>query len=455
MRRHDQLSLDRPWIETPARAGVAWIEHPHAWELEAISRILDEEVGIAERVGQDLVRGVKNPETGRLGMSGDQVLRVLLVKQMNGFSYEVLHFHLLDSASYRTFCRFGALEAVPSRSAVAENLKKVRAETLEAINRVLLTRAAAEGVERGRKVRIDSTGVETNIHAPSDSTLLWDAVRVLTRLLERAAAAVDLPQWSDHTKRAKRRILAIQRAPTQEKRTPLYRDLLKVARKVRGYAVAARDALAGSDAEARRRLAFELNHYRRLLERIIEQTERRVLGGETVSASEKMVSIFEPHTDLLAKQGRETLYGHKLFLTGGASGLVLDCVIEDGNPADSTLCTRMLQRQEEIYGRPPRQAALDGGFASKPNLREAKDLGVQDVCFSKKRGLQVPEMVKSTWVYKKLRDFRAGIEGVISFLKRAFGLDRCTWRGELSFQSYVWSGILSANLLTLARHRLA
>jgi IS5 family transposase len=442
MRRHEQLSLAQPWIA-----------HPHAREMEAMSRILDAEGGMAERVGQDLVRGVKNPQTGRGGMSGDQVLRVLVVKQMNGFGYEALHFHLLDSASYRTFCRFGALESVPSRSALAENVKKVRVETLEEIDRILLKRAAREGVEKGRKVRIDSTVVEANIHAPSDSTLLWDSVRVMTRLLEQADAG--FTAWQDHTKRAKRRMLAIQRARTQEKRVPLYRDLLKVAGKVLGYARAARDVLADSAEAGPRRLAFELNRHRLLLERVVDQTERRVLRGESVPAGEKVVSIFETHSDVIVKDGRDTLYGHKVFLTGGASGLVLDCVIREGNPADSTLSTLMLERQKEIYGRPPRQAALDGGFASKANLQAAKDLGVADVCFAKKRGLKVPDMVKSTWVYRKLRDFRAGIEGMISFLKRAFGLDRCTWRGELSFQSYVRSGVLAANLLTLARHTLA
>jgi transposase, IS5 family len=444
MRRYEQLSLTQPWID-----------HSHARELEAISRILDEEAGIAELVGQDLVRGVKNPETGASGMSGDQVLRVLVVKQMNGFSYDELHFHLLDSASYRTFCRFGALEEVPRRSTLAENVKKVRAETAEAANRMLVKRAAKEGVEQGRKVRIDSTVTETNIHEPSDSTLLWDCVQVLTRLLGQAKRVAGFTVWTDHTKRAKRRLLGVQRARNKEQRKPLYQDLLKVSRKVLGYAVGARGALAGSAEEGSRRLAYELNRYRLLLEQVIGQTERRVLRGETVSAGEKVVSIHEPHTDIIVKDGRETLYGHKIYLTGGASGLVLDCLITDGNPADSTLSTTMLQRQKEIYGRPPRQAALDGGFTSKNNLREAKDVGVKDVCFSKKRGLKVAEMVKSTWVYRKLRDFRAGIEGVISFLKRAFGLDRCTWRGELSFRSYVWSGVLAANLLTLARHRLA
>jgi transposase, IS5 family len=444
MRRHEQLSLTQPWID-----------HSHARELEEISRILDEEAGIAERVGQDLVRGVKNPQTGARGMSGDQVLRLLLVKQMNGFSYEELHFHLIDSASYRTFCRFGVLEDVPAKSTVAENVKKVRAETLEEINRLLVKRAAKAGVEKGRKVRVDSTVVEANIHDPSDASLLWDCVRVLTRLLEQAKEAAGFMAWRDHTKRAKRRMLGVQRAKGKEKREPLYRDLLKVSRKVLGYTVSARDTLAGSAEESGRRLAFELNRFRLLLERVMDQAERRVLKGETVSAGKKVVSVFEPHTDIIVKDGRETLYGHKVFLTGGASGLVLDCVIRDGNPADSTLCTPMLGRQKEIYGRPPRQAALDGGFASKDNLREAKDLGVEDVCFSKKRGLKVPDMVRSTWVYRKLRDFRAGIEGMISFLKRAFGLSRCTWRGEISFASYVWSGVLAANLLTLARHKLA
>ena len=235
MRRHEQLSLTQPWID-----------HSHARELEAISRMLDEEADMVRLIEQDLVQGVKNPHTGARGMSGDQVLRVLVVKQMNGFSYEELHFHLLDSASYRTFCRFGALEEVPGKSTVAENVKKVRAETLEAIDRLVLGRAAKKGVEKGRKVRIDSTVTETNIHEPSDSSLLWDSVRVLTRLLEQARAAAGFTGWRDHTKRAKRRMLGVQRARNKEHRKPLYRDLLKVSRKVLGYAIAARGALADS-----------------------------------------------------------------------------------------------------------------------------------------------------------------------------------------------------------------
>jgi IS5 family transposase len=248
-------------------------------------------------------------------------------------------------------------------------------------------------------------------------------------------------------------MLAIQQTGSPSKGKAAYRDLWKVAGKTVGYAQRAIHHLAGHlEAE---KLPGELAHYTELLTRVMDQTRRRVLEGEKVPASDKLVSLFEPHTDIIRKDRRETLYGQKVFLTSGASGLILDCVIEVGNPADATLALPMLERQKTIYRRPPRQAALDGGFASKDNLKEAKALGIADVCFQKKRGLKVSEMTRSSWVYKRLRDFRAGIEGLISFLKRAFGLDRCTWRGAESFESYVHASVLAGNLLTLARHLLA
>jgi len=261
-------------------------------------------------------------------MSGDQVLRVLLLKQMNGFSYRELEFHLADSVTYWTFCRFGALEPTPTRATLAENLKKVRAETLEAIGAMVIRYAAKTGVERGRKVRVDSTVVETNIHAPTDSSLLFDGVRVLTRLLRGADKHFGFGLHTDHTRRAKRRMLAIQYTGSKPKRTTAYRDLLKVAGKTLGYARRATQHLEGTNgAQA---LAAELAHYIGLLEQTVNQTQRRVLDGEKVPASEKLVSLFEPHTDIIVKDRRDTLYGHKVFVTGGASGLILDCTIKAG-----------------------------------------------------------------------------------------------------------------------------
>jgi IS5 family transposase len=202
-------------------------------------------------------------------------------------------------------------------------------------------------------------------------------------------------------------------------------------------------------------LAARLRHYVGLAGNVISQTERRVLRGEAVPALEKIVSIFEPHTDIIVKDQRETLYGHKICLTAGASGLVTDVVVEHGNPADSTLAVRMIQRQCQVFGKPPRQVSFDGGFVSRSNLTAIKRLGVQDVAFAKKGSLQITEMVKSTWVYRRLRDFRAGIEGIISFLKRGFDLTRCRWSGLGSFKAYVSASVLACNLLIVARHLLA
>jgi IS5 family transposase len=447
MRHSEQLPLTSPWID-----------HVHATELSAISALLDAEPRIAALIEQDLVRACpKNPRTGRPGLTGDQVLRIALVRQMNTWSYAELAFHLADSASYRTFCRLGVHERWPSKSALAANLRKLRPTTLHAVNALLVTSPAARAIESGRTVRIDSTVVEAAIHAPTDSALLCDGIRVLLRLLRRAEHLADFTAYHTHAKRAKRRLLEIQHTPAQAsgKRRAAYRDLLVLAQATVDYATCALVHLGTPTTAPLQQLQGELAHHRGLLAHVITQTTARVLDGEAVPATEKLVSLFEPHADVIVKDRRETYYGHKIFLTGGASGLILDCAITKGNPADSTWTVPMLRRQQRLYGRPPRQASLDGGFASKANLTDAKALGVADVCFAKRRGLAVLDMVKSSWVYQKLKRFRAGIESVISFLKRAFGLDRCTWKGATGFVAYVRLGVLTANLLTLARHQVA
>lgn len=156
-------------------------------------------------------------------------------------------------------------------------------------------------------------------------------------------------------------------------------------------------------------IAKELAHYIPLALQVVEQTERRVIHGEAVPAAEKIVSIFEEHTDIIRKDRRETHYGHKVCLTGGASNLILDCQILAGNPADSTLVDEMFDRQNEMYGRYPLKASLDGGFASLDNLKSAKKNGIKDVCFAKGKRLEESEMCRSHYVFKALRRFRAAL----------------------------------------------
>ena len=395
---------------------------------------------------------------GLAGTSAEQVLRAAIVKALFGFTYKELAFHLIHSRTLRRFRLIGFADKGFKKSVLNKNIKALSADTWEQINRQLLGQAAAEKTEKAREVRIDCTVVETNIHAPTDSSLLFDAVRVLTRLLHAAKEACGSKGigFKDHYRRAKRRMLAIEYARNERQRKSCYRDLLKVARNTLGYS---RRAISWIDVHGIElellAIAGQLRHYCDLTEKVISQTERRVIAGEKVPAAEKIFSIFEPHTDIIIKDRRDEFYGHKICLTGGGSNLILDCLITDGNPADSTLTQTMLERQREIYGRYPLKAALDGGFASKDNLKEAKKNGVKDVCFAKKRGLEVADMCRSEYVYNRLRRFRAGIESGISWLKRSFGLWRCTWRGLRSFKSYVWCSIVAANLLTLSRRPAA
>jgi IS5 family transposase len=435
------------------------IDHPQANELEAISRIIDSKPIICEYVMQDLCKGrPATAKSGANGMTADQVLRAAIVKMLFGFTYKELAFHMVDSQSIRRFCQIGIADKGFKKSVLNKNIKDLSERTWEAVNQELIGYAKDQKIEKGRQVRIDCTVVESNIHPPSDSSLLWDSVRVLTRLLHSAKDNYGLRQlhFQDHQRRAKKRMVAIQYAKSNKARKPLYRDLLKVTRKSIGNVQSAIDLIYASPASPPMMLlCCELKQFVKLAQQVVNQTERRVIHGESVPACEKIVSLFEPHTDIIVKDRRETFYGHKVCLTGGASNLIVDCLITDGNPADTTLTETMLERQNEIYGRYPLKVAFDGGFASKDNLNIAKGMKIKDVCFAKKRGLKVEDMCRSQWVYKRLRRFRAGIESGISWIKRCFGFARCTWKGLRSFKSYVWASIVSANLLTIARKQLA
>jgi IS5 family transposase len=432
--------------------------HPQEMELEVISLLIDNTPTICEYVLQDLNEGkVVKRRTGAQGMSVDQVLRTAVVMHLYDFTYEQLAFHIFDSRALRRFCRIGIADKGFGKSALNANIKRISPKAWERISRDLLGHAQDENIEKGRKARIDCTVVETNIHKPFDSVQLFDCVRVLTRLLYKARDEFGIKiVFTDHQCRAKRRMVGIQYAKNEKQRQPLYKDLLKVTKKTIGYAMKAEELLGKCPTNI---VLFELlndiKHYGNLARQVYDQAYRRVIQGESVPADQKVVSIFEEHTDIIIKDRRDTHYGHKICLTGGASNLILDCVILEGNPADTDLVEQMLDRQQQIYGRYPLKVALDGGFASKHNLSKAKERKIKDVCFAKKRGLKETDMCRSEYVYKKLRRFRAGIESGISWLKRSFGLTRCTWKGFRSFKCYVLSSIVAANLLTMARKKLA
>lgn len=428
-------------------------QHDIGRELAAMSAWLDAHVEVLDWVANDL-RLSSLKATGRRGMSAESVVRCALLKQHRQLSYEELAFHLLDSSSFQSFARL-PVDFMPKKSALQSNIGAITDTTWEWINRHLLRDAQNSRVETGKMMRVDSTVTDAPVHEPSDSTLLWDSMRIMVRLLQWAEELSGAPElvWRNHSRVAKKRTRTIRYTRGKEKKLPLYKDLVRVSEDTLDYVHQAQLQLTAANVSS---VAFEhwqaqVKHYTRLIEQVIEQTKRRVFAGEKVPAREKILSLFEEHTDLIVKGTRDIQYGHKLNLTSGKSGLIMDVIIEDGNPADAERFLPMVDRHIELYGYPPRQVAADGGYASGANAEAAKERGIKDVAFHKKRGLSIEAMVKSQWVYRKLRNFRAGIEAGISCLKRAYGLARCTWKGIVHFRAYVWLCVVAHNLALFTR----
>jgi IS5 family transposase len=307
-------------------------------ELEQISKILDANPRVLQLVYEDLVK-TSRPDTGRQGMTAEQVLRSAILKQYRELTYEELAFHLEDSDAFRTFSRL-EMGQYPSKSILQENIKTIREETWEAIHSEILGYARQEKIETGRTVRVDSTAVETNIHHPTDSTLLSDGIRIITRWLAQGKELIPQPryQFSDHRRAVKKRVMAILNARKDTVRQNAYRDLLYYARQVARYAKEAITELASyeghtlADTFHGHELARRLERAVRILGKVIDQTDRRVFEGEKVPASEKIVSFFEEHTDIIVKGTRETEYGHKVFLTGGTSNMNPGLPYRTGQP---------------------------------------------------------------------------------------------------------------------------
>lgn len=326
-------------------------------ELKAMSDWLDEHRHLLGPVAGDLRRhGIK--ETGREGLPAEAVLRCALLKQYRQLSYQELAFHLEDSASFRAFARLPRAWS-PKKSVLHKTIRVIRASTWEAINEILLASARHQKLESGKVVRVDSTVTAALIHAPSDS-LLWDAMGVMVRLLGLADARGSFTARHDHCPAAKKQALAIQYSRSRRKRVRLYRKLLRITRAALGYLRQAAERLAPATNLEVVVWQAQFHHYRPLIKQIIAQTERRMLAGEAVSAGDKLVSLFEPHADIVVTGSSDVQYGHKLNLTTGRSGI--------GSRPRHRRLLPMLQRHIDRYGEPPRQAAADGGYARRANV---------------------------------------------------------------------------------------
>ena len=354
--------------------------------------------------------------------------------------------------TYRSFTRL-APDSMPSRSGLQSTIRRIKPETLEAIHEILSQNWLEQGVLSMEKLRIDSTVVASNIAPPSDSHLLNDGIRVLSRLLTRSKGATGIKiRFTDQRRSSKSLSFQIFNAKNAEKER-LYPDLLKLSRLVlkqvdRGLQ-SVRSSAGESDQKENWVLAIE--HYRDLMLQVIDQTKRRVIDKESVHSSEKVVSLFEPHTDIIVKGFRDVQYGHKINLSSERRGFITYLSIEKGNPSDKDLFLPVLDYHQSTLKGLPNSVVADGGYASQANVTKGRSKGIKRVVFNKRVGLTNQAMGVKQKTFDQLRHFRAGIEGNISELKRAFGASKATWKGHDGFKAFVWSAVISYNLTRLAR----
>ena len=424
--------------------------------LKKMDTILDENPDILEAVHADLTGCLI--KSGRKGLSAERVLRCAILKQYKKYSYRELGKRINDGVSLRWFTRFYS-DPVPHFTALQKAIKAIRPKTWSCINDILIQFAKKRQLENGRSLRVDTTVTESNIAYPLDARLLNDSVRVLTRIMQRSLELVPGLNFSfsKRTRRSKKRCYQIVMAKgpkAEQRRKKLYRDLIKVANEVFYMASLCCKQLGNSAHLEAIGLHDELDHYLTLAAVAIDQCERRVLKGETVPAGEKLVSIFEEHTDII-KRGKSqspTEFGHKVLVTSGKSGLITQYQTFRGNPSDDTMLDDIIATHQQQYQQAPWHLSGDRRFFSAENEKQAYESGVKKVSICKPgyRSKERKQLEKKQW-FKKLQRFRSGIEGLISGLMRGYGLKRCLWRGWEAFQSYVGLTIVTFNMQKIAQ----
>lgn len=432
--------------------------------LARISDFLDRLPKLITLVEEDLLRGLKDRRGGRQGLSAEQVLRSFILQRIKGWSYRELRERIADGYTLRHFTRFDT-QPVPRRAdAFQRSFSRLRRETLDEINRAVVRGAVELALEDGTRLRVDTTVVETDVHYPTDSTLLWDGVRVLCRLVEQVGerAPEAALGFSDRRRRARRRMQEIARLRDRHGRRERswrrkYRDLLQVSQEVADSAakVATRarsmELADPLDALVVGALADEIGRYCGLLARVMDQTRRRVFAGEKVPAEHKLYSLFEPHTDLIVrgKAHKPVEFGHKVFLAESGIGLITDYQILQGNPPDERQVEDSLRRHVDLFGNLPELYAGDRGFDGV-HARQAEAQGVT-VCIPQRGGKRTAERrtAERSRRFKSGQRFRAGIEGRISVLFRGRGMKRCRLHGRERFGVFVAAAVLANNLLVL------
>ncbi|PYQ92656.1 MAG: ISNCY family transposase [Acidobacteria bacterium] len=398
---------------------------------------------------------------GRLGTPAEIVIRILILKHLFDWSYDDLEHEVRANLVYRAFTRIDAGD-VPDAKTILKIARVLGPEVIEQLNRQVVEVAKRAGVTHGRRFRIDTTVVETNVHYPTDSTLLQDGVRALTRTMHQGCAALGEPtsQVRSRLRSVARRCIAIRLQSRGERHRPAlvrsYRRLMSTTHAVvrdastmiRRLGQRVRTMTANAAARVQR-VQRRLQELRPIVERVLEQTDARVLGGDT-HVADKVLSVFEPHTEAIrkGKMVKPTEFGKLITIQEADHQIISAYEVHAKRPADVTLWTAALDRHRTIFGRAPDLATADRGFSSAKNEQAARDRGVRRIVLPWRGPKSAARRAyeRQHW-FRRGQRWRVGSEGRISVLKRRHGLIRCRYHGLDGMHRWVGLGVMANNLL--------
>lgn len=434
-----------------------------AWMKEADKLLDDEE--LIEIVYEALAG--RHPESARLGREStpcEVVLRMMLLKHIRNWSYEEMEREVRANLIYREFTRIGT-GRVPEHTTMVKLGQAIGDEHLKKLNRVLATKARDKKIAPGRKMRLDTTVTESNIHYPTDSSLLADGVRVLNRMVGKIREVMEETgeNFRDRSRTVKRRLIEIGKSAAQrseqakQKRNVAYKKLMGAARATVNQAVKVAEEAGGKVNEIRD--AAKRAMVKRAIEQIlvasaftnnvIKQTRERVVKGNT-HYKEKVVSLFEPETEIIkkGKSGKPAEFGKMVKIQEAENQIITDYDLYDHRPQDSDLLMSAIEAHVAIYGRPPKLVAADGGF--RGHNQEATAVGVKHVAIPQPRGRSPNRKPHPRW-FKLAQRWRAGCEGRISVLKRRHGLFKSKYKGTSGMRRWVGLGVIASNLISMGR----
>ena len=420
-----------------------WSANP---EFCVIDTILESRPDIILAMKSDIIGNDKSTTFGRQDTpSVEQIARAAIFKEMRGMDYRELEYAQSDSRICEAFIKLDNRKPY-SFQMFQKYISRVKPETVHRVIVEINKIAIGEGLEDVQSVSQDSTVVKTNIHYPTNNSLVWDCIKTSTRLLAQLKQEIDTLDFIDYTKSAKKTFFELNITRKEANRLPLFHKQLILFTKVINQTSNA--IKKKSTSIIAMGIQEELTELLGLMKQVYDITYRKEIEGEKVPNDDKIFSIYERHTDIIMKGQREALFGHKINLAAGKSNLILECLIWRGNPADTSFFQPTLDNVIRDYEVIPRDSATDGGFASLINLEYAQKAGIANIVFNKVVG-SMQNIVSSLNMQTRLKKWRSAIEAIISNIKRGFNIFTCNWKGWDHFQAKVLWSVLAYNFRVL------